>query len=168
MLIGHKNNKDIYNNLLGNLLPNNIELYVEPFGGMFGLYRIMENKPKVSIYNDINANLYEKINEEYYQNRNLICFNIDYKKIINFFDSVDTFFYIDAPYYGNEHYYENHDFLKKENHIELSNLLKKIKGKFLVSYQDRELMRELYNGYNFFTYAGKNYHLKPEIAITNY
>ena len=46
--------------------------------------------------------------------------------------------------------------------------LKNIKGKFLLSYQDRPLMRELYDGYNFYKYTGTNFISKPEIAITNY
>jgi len=43
-----------------------------------------------------------------------------------------------------------------------------MKGKFLLSYQDRPLMRELYKGYNFYKYTGGDMYHKPEIAITNY
>ena len=167
-LIGCKNNKDLFNNLLGNLIPKNIMLYVEPFGGEFGLFDIMKIKPPIAIYNDINTILFNKA-EKLYENNNLIyCFNNDYKYIIEKYDSCSTFFYLDPPYYMNEHYYENHTFLKKENHIELSEILKNIKGKFLLSYQDRPLMRELYDGYNFYKYTGTNFISKPEIAITNY
>lgn len=168
MIIGHKNNKDLYRNLLGDLIPDNIELYVEPFGGMFGLFRMIKERIDISIYNDINKELYDKISDEYNQNNNIICFNIDYKNIIRFFDSKNTFFYIDAPYYGNEHYYKNHNFIKETDHIELSNILKSIKGYFLVSYQDKEFIRSIYQGYNLYKYKGNNLHLKPEIAITNY
>lgn len=159
-LIGNKNNIDLYKNLLGNLIPNDIFLYVEPFGGEFGLYEIMSIKPKAAVYNDINVDLYAIINSKYKKSLKVFCFNEDYKNIIQYFDDEYTFFYLDPPYLNREYLYKNHTFLNEENHIELSDILKNIKGKFLLSYQDRPLMRELYKGNNFI--------LKPEIAITNY
>lgn len=167
-LIGNKNNRDLYKNLLGNLIPNDIFLYVEPFGGEFGLYEIMSIKPKTSVYNDINIDLYNKINSKYKKSLKVFCFKEDYKNIIKDFDDEYTFYYVDPPYLGRETYYKNHTFLNDEDHIELSEILKNIKGKFLLSYQDRPLMRELYKGYNFYKYTGNNFILKPEIAITNY
>jgi hypothetical protein len=167
-LIGNKNNKDIYNNLLGKLIPNNIEVYVEPFGGEFGLYEIMPIKPLISIYNDINQELYLKIKNKYKDNYLISFFNVDYKKIIEIFDNKNTFWYIDCPYLNKEHYYKNHTFLKEDDHIELSEILKNINGRFLISYQDRPLIRKLYKNYNFYKYTGDNFILKPEIAITNY
>lgn len=167
-LIGCKNNKDLYKNLLGNLIPKEIELYIEPFGGEFGLYQLLNPKPNLAIYNEINKDLYHKINNKYSNDVAVLCYNKDYKEIIKEFDGKNTFWYIDPPYLKNETYYKNHTFLTKEHHIELSKIIKGIKGKFLLSYQDRPLMRELYNGYNFYKYTGLNYILKPEIAITNY
>jgi len=167
-LIGNKNNKDLYNNLLEKLIPNDIDMYAEPFGGEFGLYEIMNKRTFPAIYNDINIELYQQVKEKYKKNSLIYCLNQDYKDIIYYFDSDNTFFFIDPPYYKKEKYYKNHSFLKKENHIELSEILKNIKGRFLLSYQDRPLMRELYNNYNLYKYTGNNYILKPEIAITNY
>lgn len=164
-LIGTKNNWDIYNNLLGNLIPNDIELYVEPFGGEFGLYEIMPIKPPIAIYNDIDTELYNRVKNKYQNNETINCFNKDYKEIIVEYDSNDTFWYIDSPYY--EKYYYNYNF-EKEDHLELANILKTIKGRFLLSYQDRPLMRKIYKNYNIYKYTGTNYFLKPEIAITNY
>jgi len=168
MLIGNKSNKDLFKNLLKNLIPSDIMVYVEPFGGEFGLYERLEPKPSIAIYNDINHELYYQVSEKYKNDKNVQCFNKDYKEIILQYDNVDTFFYIDAPYLYNEKYYKNHDFLKIENHIELSKILKNIKGRFLISYQDKELIRELYFDYNFYKYGGQNFISKPEIAITNY
>jgi len=167
-LIGNKNNRDLYKNLLGDLIPNNIKIYIEPFGGEFGLYEMLDPKPPIAIYNDINTELYEQINEKYKDNPTVKCFNKDYKEIIYSYDVSDVFFYIDSPYYLKEFYYKNHDFNTKNKHIELSIILKNIKGKFLLSYQDRPLMRKLYDGYNFYKYTGTSYISKPEIAITNY
>lgn len=167
-LIGTKNNKNLYRNLLGELIPNNIELYIEPFGGEFGLYTLLEVKPNIAIYNEINPILFNKINSKYLNENSVICFNKDYKEIIQEYDSENAFFYVDPPYYKNEKKYSNHTFLKIDDHIELSKILKNIKGRFLLSYQDRELMRNLYDSYNFYKYKGDNMMLKPEIAITNY
>lgn len=167
-LIGTKNNKNIYKNLLEKLIPDDIKLYIEPFGGEFGLYEIMKMKPPIAIYNDINPDLYNQIKEKYKYDLSICCFNKDYKEIIYDYDSEFTFWYIDCPYLGREYYYKNHTFLKKEDHIELSTILKNIKGRFLISYQDRPLIRKLYKEFNFYKYTGTNYTLKPEIAITNY
>lgn len=167
-LIGTKNNRDLYRNLLSELIPNNIKLYVEPFGGEFGLYTLLENKPNLAVYNEINPILFNKINNKYHKNESVLCFNKDYKDIIEEYDNENTFFYVDPPYYQNEKIYDNHTFLTIEDHIELSKILKSIKGRFLLSYQDRELMRTLYDSYNFYKYTGTNMVLKPEIAITNY
>lgn len=89
-LIGNKNNKDLYRNLLEKLIPNNIKIYVEPFGGEFGLYEILPIKPSISIYNDVNNDLYCQIKEKY---KDVICHNIDYKEIISYYDSDETFFF---------------------------------------------------------------------------
>lgn len=163
--IGSKNNKDLYINLLGNLVPKKIDLYIEPFGGEFGFYELLNPKPLVAIYNDINQDLYKKVKDKY---KNVLYFNRDYKDIIEKYNSEHSFFFIDPPYLFREHYYKNHNFLTKENHVELSEIIKEIKGKFLLCYQDRPLMRELYKNYIFHKYIGNNFISKPEIAITNY
>jgi DNA adenine methylase len=165
MLIGNKNNKDLYRNLLEKLIPSDIKIYVEPFGGEFGLYEIIDNKPHLAIYNDINIELYQQVKEKH---EYIVCHNQDYIDIILQYDSKDTFFFVDPPYLDREHYYKNHNFIRKENHKELSKILTNIKGKFLLSYQDKEYIRELYDGFNFYKYTGHNMFHKPEIAITNY
>lgn len=93
-IIGYKNNWDLFENLLGNLIPNNIQIYIEPFGGEFGLYELIEPKPPLSIYNDINTKLYEKIKVKFKDEISILYYNIDYKKIIKEYDSVDTFFFV--------------------------------------------------------------------------
>lgn len=61
--------------------------------------------------------------------------NLDYKDIISKYDSEKTYFYCDPPYYKTEKYYANHEF-GESSHLELSNTLKNIKGKFSLSYYD--------------------------------
>ena len=143
-----------------------IKLYVEPFGGMFGFYHYA--KTSSAVYNDINTELYQLIKEKY-NNRNIVFHNEDYNNIIEQYNFDDTFFFIDPPYIGKELYYKNHNFLNKENHIELANRIKTIKGKFILCYQKNELLNQLYHGFNFYEYKNQNeiFH-QNEIAITNY
>jgi DNA adenine methylase len=68
--------------------------------------------------------------------------------------------------YYQKYYYRYN--LSDEDHYDLAEILRNIKGRFLLSYQDCPLMRKLYKGYNFYKYTGNNFILKPEIAITNY
>jgi site-specific DNA-adenine methylase len=139
--IGNKNNKDIYNNLLVNLLPKQIPLYIEPFGGEFGLYEIMGNKPEFAIYNDINKDLFEKVKDKFESDCNLIYFfNKDYKEVVENYNVEGAFFYFDPPKSFN-----------KEKHIELLEIIKKINGKFLLIHDDTSLVRKLYKNYNIYT-----------------
>jgi DNA adenine methylase len=76
-----------------------------------------------------------------------LFFNEDFEKIITRFDSPSTFFYIDPPYYNCSesvsHGFRNPDFDR------LFACVKKIKGKFLLSFNDcGRVMREM-RGYEF-------------------
>lgn len=180
-IIGCKNNKDLFNNLLKPLIPNDIfnidVIYIEPFGGEFGLYDILDPKPPVAIYNDIDKELYENVKIKFgngiYKNRawrSPVYYNLDYKELLEMYNSDNVFIYADPPYLlgmKNHPGYYKYNF-KEKDHYELADILKNTKSRFLLSYQDRPLMRELYKGYNFYKYAGNNFILRPEIAITNY
>jgi DNA adenine methylase len=61
--------------------------------------------------------------------------NMDFEDLIVKYDSENTFHYVDAPYYKTENYYSKHDF-GREDHERLANCLKKIQGKFGLSYYD--------------------------------
>lgn len=69
--------------------------------------------------------------------------NIDYKEVIQKYDSKDTFFYLDPPYMGREKYYINHDF-DENSHYELSSILNNIKGRFALSYYYFDGIKEIY------------------------
>ena len=71
--------------------------------------------------------------------------NLDYLTIIDLYDSESTFFYLDPPYKNLESYYLNHNF--GENcHLELSQKLMSIKGKFALSYYYFSEIDEWYKG----------------------
>lgn len=67
--------------------------------------------------------------------------NKDFEDIITIYDSPTTYFYLDPPYWKTENYYSNHDF-DVEDHFRLANTIKKISGKFSLSYYYFEQLEE--------------------------
>ena len=67
--------------------------------------------------------------------------NLDYTDIILKYDAPNTFFYVDPPYWKTENYYSNHDF-DSDDHDTLVTHLKRIRGKFALSYYDFPLLSE--------------------------
>ena len=72
--------------------------------------------------------------------------NLDFQKILKNYDKSDALFYLDPPYYETEKYYP--DRFMPEDHVRLKEALDVIKGKFVLSYNDCEYIRELYRGYH--------------------
>ncbi len=71
---------------------------------------------------------------------------MDFEKVIHKYDGKNTIFYLDPPYVGVEFYYKSNgvDFTP-DDHKRLAKILKKIKGKFVLSYYEDELIRQLYS-----------------------
>ena len=154
-LIGEKREKH-YTDFLIDYFPKDIVTYVEPFGGTFNMSTYLEKRPEVLVYNDINKYTYD-IHADF-------IYHKDYKEIIKQFDNTDTIFYLDPPYYQKEHLYD----LKrgdKDFHIELRDILKTIKGKFFISYEDCRFIRELYKDFQIDKYDGDIFYLRNEIII---
>ena len=61
--------------------------------------------------------------------------NLDFQEVVEKYDSPKTYFYCDPPYYKTEGYYANHVF-GIDTHKRLADCLKKIQGKFSLSYYD--------------------------------
>jgi DNA adenine methylase len=106
--------------------------------------------------------------------------NKDFEKLIRQYDRPVSFFYLDPPYFDTEKYYKNvgEEGFQKEDHIRLRDALLSIEGKFLLSYNDCEFIRSLYDapGINIESYTRIN-NIKqrydggaqfPEILIANY
>ena len=100
--------------------------------------------------------------------------NRDFEELIIQYDRPDAFFYCDPPYYETEGHYEV--VFSKEDHIRLCRALKNIQGKFLLSYNDCEFIRELYKDFYIESYSRvNNMALRydsssqfPELLISNY
>ena len=103
------------------------------------------SKPETSTYTDYKGKYRCKVlifmdklkHPEYRAHLEKITFveNMDFQDVVEKYDSPTTYFYMDPPYYLTENYYSNHIF-NKETHIRLAKTLKKIKGKFSLSYYE--------------------------------
>ncbi|WMI81615.1 DNA adenine methylase [Anaerotignum sp. MB30-C6] len=74
--------------------------------------------------------------------------NKSFAKLIPAKDGEGTLFYCDPPYHNTEKYYgTGEDVFNEEMHILLRDTLKGINGKFILSYNDDEFIRELYKDF---------------------
>lgn len=71
--------------------------------------------------------------------------NHDYEKLIKAYDRDSALFYLDPPYYGAEKYYSGG--FGETDHVKLKSILEKIKGMFILSYNDCHFIRTLYKDY---------------------
>ena len=105
---------------------------------------------------------------------NVVVENQDFETLIKHYDRPDAFFYLDPPYFSTEDMYEVG--FGWDDHVRLRDTLKNIKGKFLLSYNDCDEIRELYTGFSMFDFsrthsmaqryeAGKEF---KELLIGNY
>ena len=106
--------------------------------------------------------------------------NKDFEKLIRQYDRPVSFFYLDPPYYETEKYYKNvgEGGFQEKDHIRLKDTLMNIEGKFLLSYNDCDFIREIYDAPNIqiesFTRINNikqrydNGAQFPEILVTNY
>ena len=105
-----------------------------------------------SMLTDYGSKTTDKLNSLYYIRKvnerlsKAIIENLDFERCIKKYDKEETLFYLDPPYFNTEDYYKNVEF-NAEDHKRLRDVLKNIKGKFLLSYNDREEIRELYKDF---------------------
>jgi len=99
MLIPTANDKTKFSNFIIPNIPKNISKYIEPFGGMFGIFfclNIEDYNNTKFIYNDINkrnVNLFEKLKENSFTNTVLNTeFNNERK--LNLEDPLDWLIYL--------------------------------------------------------------------------
>lgn len=80
--------------------------------------------------------------------------NLDFQAILKTYDKEDALFYLDPPYYQVEKYYSEQFFT--DDHVRLKIALDKIKGKFVLSYNDCEYIRNLYKEYTILAVEREN------------
>lgn len=89
------------------------------------------------------TNSIEYLSEVQERLKDVVIENKDFESLIKVYDRPEALFYLDPPYHGAEKYYDNGFTL--DDHIRLKDVLKGIKGKFILSYNDDEYIRELYS-----------------------
>lgn len=117
----------------------------------------------------INSNYKDTYNKRM---KDTIILNEDYNKVINEYDSDNTFFYLDPPYQSSTKLYK-HDMVDINN---IYNILSKIKGKFLMSYNYSPEAIKLFKDYYIYVIKTKYTDVKKggqnkekkELLISNY
>lgn len=69
----------------------------------------------------------------------------DFENLIKVYDRSTALFYCDPPYHSTEKYYDVP--FAESDHIRLRDTLANIRGKFLLSYNDDDFVRELYKDF---------------------
>ena len=150
--------KSFFIEQISKFIPENIDIYIEPFGGTFCMSTFLKNKPNILIYNDINDyNLDIKAD---------FIYHLDYKDIFDIYNTENVVWYLDPPYYKKEFLYDNCEKYTKDFHIELKNEIEKLKGKIIISYEDNIFIRDLYKDFNIHKYKGNNHIFNRELIIT--
>ncbi|NFO88536.1 DNA adenine methylase [Clostridium botulinum] len=143
-------------------------LITQSFAGRGNHYGYGTNtRPSAQIfYKNVLQELRERLRNTYVE-------NLSFEKIIDKYDREHTFFFCDPPYFGTAGYAD--EFGEKE-HILLRDKLSNIKGKFLVTINDNEKVREWYKDFNIIE-TKVNYSISRdkkgrgkynELIITNY
>ncbi len=69
-----------------------------------------------------------------------------FDRIIPRYDKAEAFYYLDPPYHGTEGYYDS-PFVETD-HERLNTLLRSLKGRFILSYNDDDYIRQLYRDFH--------------------
>ena len=93
----------------------------------------------------------------------------DFENLIKVYDRPNALFYCDPPYHTTEKYYDAE--FSSSDHERLKSCLNGIKGRFILSYNDDDYIRELYRDFNV-TAAERQNNLSKgsykELIIRNY
>lgn len=93
----------------------------------------------------------------------------DFENLIKVYDRPGSLFYCDPPYHKTEKYYDAE--FSNNDHERLNSCLKAIKGRFILSYNDDDYIRELYKDFNITAVSRQNNLNRgeyKELIITNY
>ncbi|MEM4649638.1 MAG: DNA adenine methylase [Candidatus Bathyarchaeia archaeon] len=107
-------------------------------GDFNGGWQISRTKPRKFV---IEEETLKKIHERL---KNVYIECDDFTRVIPRWDGVDTFFYLDPPYIGTENNFYD---LTEQEHCNLAELLRSVKGKWLLTYNDHLLIYKLYKGF---------------------
>ena len=79
----------------------------------------------------------------------VIIENNSFERVIKQYDRTGSLLYLDPPYHTTEDFYNiGKTNFGADDHVKLRDMLANIKGKFILSYNDDEFLRELYKDFN--------------------
>ena len=93
----------------------------------------------------------------------------DFEELMNQFDRTNALFYCDPPYHTTEKHYSER--FAEADHYRLNAVLKALKGRFILSYNDDDFVRELYKDFDIKTVERQNNLSKgsfKEVIIKNF
>lgn len=79
--------------------------------------------------------------------KDVVVENQDFETLIKHYDRPTSFFYCDPPYHATEGYYSNigEGGFTERDHFRLRDTLLSVEGKFLLSYNDDDFVRSMYD-----------------------
>ncbi|GBC62527.1 restriction endonuclease subunit M [Desulfonema ishimotonii] len=97
-------------------------------------------RPKINL-----LRLEENLSEIHLRLCNATIENLPYQKLVARYDRPGTFFYCDPPYFKAPYY--KHNMKSVDEYAEMAQLLMKISGRFILSINDCEEMRQVFKGF---------------------
>ncbi|MCL2155430.1 MAG: DNA adenine methylase [Leptospirales bacterium] len=87
----------------------------------------------------------EELSEVHLRLIGVVIENLQWDEFVRRYDRPDTFFYLDPPYYTAPCY--EHNFYKIDDFVKIADVLKDIKGSFILSLNDHPEMREVFKDF---------------------
>lgn len=107
----------------------------------FGSNRYSFATASKNLHNTVNY-----LNDVCVRLQNVIIEHQDFEQLITTYDRPKALFYVDPPYVGTEKYYNGQ--FTHDDHVRLYQTLSNIKGRFILSYNDCDFIRDLYKDFN--------------------
>ena len=85
-----------------------------------------------------------KVNDYKMRLQNTTITSEDYKKVVKKHDGLNTFFFLDPPYEKSRELYKN----AVIDYIDMADLLSKLQGKFMLTINDSEKIRDIFKQFN--------------------
>jgi DNA adenine methylase len=139
------------------------------FGGRYGSgFGFSKSRPpRGLLLHDLFVSLQERLQRTYVE-------NLSFERVIKNYDSPATFFYCDPPYRVSDDDAHYQFVFDEAQHALLKDKLASAQGKWLLSYDDCEFIRELYRGFKIHKTKPVTYSLsgkpkqKTELLISNF
>ena len=104
-------------------------------GRTFGV--VPEGKPRINL-----LRLEEELSDVHLRFSEVMIENLSWEKIVEKYDKPGTFFFLDPPYFSDPCYKHNFNF---EDYEFMNDHLKNVQGKFILTLNDHEKIREVFS-----------------------